>query len=131
MATALSEALNNLELAHAIATADASKLKCKRGDKHEPLPPSMIELPSGDVAYVATVTQKVVAAADGLRGLELRDEKFKTRLSSIAAAARSSDNPRTVASGYTMEEGMMLEILGDIAVQFYGDSDGGHGIWVA
>lgn len=116
MATALKDAVSNLELAKAIATVD-------RQDDAK-LPSSMLRLPSGHIAFVDTVVQKVFAAAEELRGSGLRGEAFKTRLSAIAATAKSAENIRTIATGYSMEEGTMLEVLGDVAVQVYDDSAG-------
>lgn len=88
------------------------------------LPPSMIRLPTGHIAYINTLVTKLFQAADDLRGVESRGERFKSRLSAIVATAATASNIRTVASGYDMTEGTMLEVLSDVAVQVKGDAAG-------
>jgi hypothetical protein len=117
MAGVLRDAVAGLVLSRQIATSS------RPDDAGVSLLPSMIRLPGGQTAYVSTLLSKLFTAANELRGIGERGERFKSRLSIVATAATAS-HVRTVASGNAMTEGSMLEVLSDVAVQVQSDSAG-------
>ena len=118
MAGVLRDAVAGLVLSRQIATSS------RPDDAGVSLLPSMIRLPGGQTAYVSTLLSKLFTAANELRGIGERGERFKSRLSAIVATAATASHVRTVASGYAMSEGSMLEVLSDVAVQVQSDSAG-------